>query len=411
MSAEQLAREGVLRYFARQPILDTEGRVHGYELLFRNAPEAELRRNSDEAVETMLDNAVIFGLEGLTNGLPAFVTCNAETLVEGLVLVFTPGLTVLCLAFKDAPPTRLVNAVRDLRARGYRFALDDFTWREELRPLAEQADYVRVDFRHFDRALKQRLSDLSEGPVIPVAQKVETREDYVAAAAKGFTLFQGSYFCRPILLKKRKAPANCGLHLQIVRELYRDPLDLRKVSELVRQDASLTYRLLRLVNSPIYAVQQEIRGIESAILAIGEVTFRRVVSVAVVSELNTDQPVEILQMALLRARFCELAAGKCGEDAGEQYLLGMLSLLPVMIGIPMEEIAPTMPLRGEICEALAGTSNPERRLLGWLEFHERGEWRACDEIAAANHLNPNELARYYEAAVRWSQSLLRAEAA
>jgi EAL and modified HD-GYP domain-containing signal transduction protein len=411
VSAEQPAREGELRYFSRQPILNATGHVHGYELLFRNGPKPGYRRDCGEAVETMLDSAVMFGLEGLTNGLPAFVACTEEALVKELVLVLTPSLTVLCLPASCAPSDKLVEALRSLKTRGYRLALDDFCWRDKLQPLVEQADYVRLDFRRFDAEEQRRLLRIRGGSTIAVAQKTETPEDYQAAEAKGFTLFQGNYFCRPVLLRKRKAPANCGLHFELVREIYRHPIDVGKIGQLVRRDASLTYRLLRLVNSPVYAIQQEIRRIESAILALGEETFRRVVSLAVMSELNMNQPVEILHLALIRARFCELSASRCDQAPAEQYLLGMLSLLPAMLGLPMEEITPTLPLRAEICEALAGTSNPERYLLDWLEFHERGEWTACDGIAAAHGLDRKELARRYEEAVVWAGTSLHSAAA
>ena len=218
----------------------------------------------------------------------------------------------------------------------------------------------------------------------------------------GFTLFQGDYFCHPVLLKKRKVPTSRLTHFEIVRELYHDPIDIRKVSELVRRDTSLTYRLLRLVNSPIYSIYQEVRSVESAIIILGETTFRRIVSLAVLSELNGDQPAAILHMALVRARFCELAAGLCGQDASEQYLLGMLSLLPAMLGVPMGEIVPMLPLRGQVCEALTGINNPERNLLGWLECHERGEWASCDRIVAAHQLNPSKLVQFYLEAVTWA---------
>ena len=240
------------------------------------------------------------------------------------------------------------------------------------------------------------------GSVALVAQKVETQDDYQRACAMGFTLFQGDYLCHPVLLKKRKVPASRLSHFEIVRELYHDPIDIRKVSELVRRDASLTYRLLRLVNSPIYSIYREVRSIESAIIVLGEATFRRIVSLAVLSELNMNQPAEILHMALVRARFCELAACLCGQDAAEQYLLGMLSLLPAMLGIPMEEIVPILPLRGQVCEALAGIKNPERNLLGWLEFHERGDWASCDRIVAAHGLNSSKLVQCYLEAVAWA---------
>ena len=178
-------------------------------------------------------------------------------------------------------------------------------------------------------------------------------------------------------------------------------------SQLVLRDPSLTYRLLRLVNSPIYAFHQEVRSIESAIVAVGEDTFRRIVSVSVLSELNSERPPAILQMALVRARFCELAAGWCRLDPAEQYLLGMLSLLPAMLQLPMEELTPSLPLRNEICEALQGTLNPERSLLAWLELHERGDWAGSDRMVEANGLSQERLMRAYADAVVWAEASLR----
>src|SRR5579863_7150291 len=88
---------GETRYIARQPILDLRGRVHGYELLSRTAPGAASILDAGTTACTMLDNAAIFGLEGLTNGLPAFVNCTLEALTEQLVLILTPGTTVLAI--------------------------------------------------------------------------------------------------------------------------------------------------------------------------------------------------------------------------------------------------------------------------------------------------------------------------
>jgi EAL and modified HD-GYP domain-containing signal transduction protein len=323
------------------------------------------------------------------------------------VLVLAPKSTVLAIRNSVEVTPRLVDACRELKNRGFRLALDDFTWKPKLQPLAELADYIRVDFTRFGVPERQYLRQLNCAPIAMVAKKVETQEDYGKACEEGFTLFQGDYFCHPVLLKKRKVPANRLLHFEIVRQLHHDPIDVRKVSQLVLRDASLTYRLLRLVNSPVYAIHQEVRSIESAIIAVGEETFRRIVSLAVLSELNGDAPPEILHMALVRARFCELAAGLCGLDPAEQYLLGMLSLVPAMLRLPMEELAPSLPLRSEICEALQGTMNPERSLLAWLEFHERGDWTGCDQLVQANGLSQEQLMQCYADAVVWAEAALR----
>ena len=395
---------GELRYVARQPILDKQGQVYSYDLLFRNAPQAILRRDADAAVETMLDNEVLFGLERLTNGVPAFITCNADALTEDLVLVLNPSLTVLAIPADVEPTPRLIEACRGLRSRGFRISLDDFSWNESAISLIEHVHYIRADFRKFDRAGREPLGKLDLAAISLVARNVETQDDYTQAIAKSFTLFQGSYFCNPVLLKQRKIPANRLFHFDIVRELYRDPIDIKKISHLLRSDASLTFRLLRLVNSPLYALRQEVRSIETAIMMLGEDAFRRSISLAIMSEMNSEQPVEILHMGLLRARFCELAARIFRQDPSEQYLLGLFSLLPAMLSVPMEEIVACLPLRGAVCEALTGVENSERSLLSWIEAHEQGKWETCDRIASAQGLHSSQLIVWYEEALIWAAS-------
>jgi len=406
---------GETRYVARQPILNLQGRVHGYELLFRDAPEEASRRDGDMAARTMLDNAVIFGLERFTNGLPAFVTCTVEALTEQLVHVLNPATTVLAIPADLEPTHELIDACRELKDQGFRLAIDDYTRKTKLQQVVELADYIRVDFTRIDASERQNLLRINCDTVAMVAKKVDTQQDYRQACLDGFTLFQGDYFCHPVLLQKRKVPANRLFHFEIVKHLHHDPIDVRLISKLVMRDASLTFRLLRLVNSPICAMQQEVRSIEAAIVVIGEDTFRRIVSLAVLSELNAEQPPEILHMALLRGRFCELAAGLFALDPGEQYLLGLLSLVPAMLRLPMEELIPSLPLRDRICEALQGKMNPERSLLTWLEFHERGNWEACDAIIQGNRLNrqhPSEsqLIQCYADAVVWAEAALRSAA-
>jgi EAL and modified HD-GYP domain-containing signal transduction protein len=403
---------GEVRYVARQPILNLLGRVHGYELLFRNAPETVFNRDTDTAARTMLDNAVLFGLEMFTNGLPAFVSCTMEAVTEQLVHVLSPKMAVLAIPASLEQTAKLVEACRDLKGQGFRIALDGFPAKANLRALLNLVDYIRVDLTQLDAEARQHLRRINRASIVRVAMKVDTPEDYQQACAEGFTLFQGNYFCHPVLLKKHKIPASRLFHFEIVKLLHHDPIDVHKVSQLVMRDASLTFRLLRLVNSPICAIQQEVRSIESAILVIGEDTFRRIVSLAVLSELNSDRPPEILQMALLRARFCELAAPVFGLDAAEQYLLGLLSLVPAMLCLPMEDLIPSLPLRDRVCEALQGDMNPERSLLSWMELHERGDWEACDAIVHANlpaeqRSTPEQLPKFYADAVVWAEAAVR----
>jgi EAL and modified HD-GYP domain-containing signal transduction protein len=243
-----------------------------------------------------------------------------------------------------------------------------------------------------------------------VAEKIETQEEHRLACREGFTLFQGYYFCRPLLMENRKIPANRLTQIEILRLLRDESIDIRKLTRLVKRDASLTYQLLRLVNSPMCAVRQEVSSIQAALLAVGEETFRRIATLAITSELNSGQPAEILRMAFVRGRFCELAAGLCALDPTEQYLLGLLSLLPAMLRVPMEELTPALPLRNEIRQAMEGAANPERCLLQWLECHEYGDWSGCDAVVATNGLNEELMISCYIEAVAWAEEVLRSVA-
>ena len=405
--AGQLDTPGVLRYVARQPILDLRGRVHGYELLFRAGPEAVFRGDGEFATRTMLDNSVLFGMDKLTGGLPAFVNCTADALTGGLLDILPPSMTVLEILETVDPTPQVIAACRKLKESGFRLALDDFSWSPKWAPLVELADYIKVDFMLLNAAervqLRQKLKPMA---VALIAEKIETQQDYKQACKEGFTYFQGYYFCRPLLLKGRRVPANRLFHIRIMELLQHNPMDFKQVGDLVKLDASLAYRLLRLVNSPACAIRQEVRSIEAALVAVGEDVFRRIATVALGSELNANRPPEVLRMAFVRGRFCELAAALCALDPTEQYLLGVFSLLPAMLEISMAELAPALPLREKIREALLGVLSRDGSLLMWAERYEHGDWVRCDAIAQSYGLNQGELVRCFQEAVIWAEAAL-----
>lgn len=404
------SQEG-LRYMARQPILDLRGHVHGYELLFRRGHEPSFCGDLEMASRTMFDNAVLFGLEKITGDLPAFFNCTSEVLTSQLAAILPAEHAVLEILETIEPTPEVIEACRKLKLQGFRLALDDFIWNPAFAPLVEIADYIKVDFRATNAEQRKELFGHLHGKSVRmVAEKVETLEEYQQACAEGFTLFQGYYFCRPVVMERRKVPANTLFHLEILKLVHTDPMDLDRLCELVKSDTSITYRLLRLVNSAAYAIRQEIRSIRSAVVLVGEDTFRRVATLAIASEMNAARPAEILRMALIRAQFCAFAAPHCRLDPTEQYLLGMLSMIPSMLQAPMEMVAPGLPLRAEVREALMGGANRERGPLAWIEAQEQADWDACDSIVTGIGIGCDDLFRCYTEAIPWAETVLRSVA-
>ena len=409
-SADADARPAeVVHYLSRQPILDLQGKVRAYALLFGGGAGSPESGAEDEA-RALLDSTVLIGLERLTGGLPAFVRCTAAMLKASLVEVLPADTTVLEIPSSLSPDPELIDACRRLKSGGFRLALDRFAWQPGIEPLVEMADYVKVDFSSTSASGRDLLlSMLGDSPAARIAQNVESQEQYAEASKERFALVQGYYFCRPALLKNRQIPANRLSQVEILRLLQDDNLNLQKLAQLVKRDASLTYRLLRFINSPACAMKQEIYSVQTALLVAGEDAFRRMATLAIASELNSGQPPELLRMAFVRGRFCELASMTYGMDCTEQYLLGLMSLLAAMLRQPMKDLTPLLPLREEIRRALEGEPLPERTLLAWLERYELGDWAACDQIAASNRLDANGLRDSFEEAVQWAEAALRRE--
>jgi EAL and modified HD-GYP domain-containing signal transduction protein len=396
----------LVRHIARQPVLDAKGRLFGYELLFRSGWDNVFSGDGDQATRTMLDNTLLFGVDQLSSGLPVFINCTRESLLRDLVLVLNPEQVILEVLETVVPDRAVIHACQKLRAKGYRFALDDFVWKPEIAPLVDLASFIKIDVLACPPVERKRLvRQLEQSPAELVAEKVEAPEDFEVFKREGFSLFQGYYFCRPMQTTLRRIPSNTRTHLELLSIVQQNPIDIRQVSLILRRDVSLTYRLMRLVNSPLYGRRQDIQSIEQALLIVGDTMFRRLVLLGITSEATGPQAAALLRLALHRSRFCELVAEKWRLDPDEQCLFGLMSLLPAMLRVKAEAIARILPMRPSLRDVLLGGASRERGPLNWLENFESGNWEICEALAKQFQIRESELATPYADAIQWADEV------
>lgn len=396
-----------LKFVARQPILDLQRQVHGYELLYRDGLTDHFLGDRDHACRVTLDNTLLFSMGKLTGNAIAFVNCTHDVLVERLVTVLPPKAVVLEIMETVSPDSEVIRACNELREMGYKFALDDFDLRLDAELLIPLADYIKIDFLSCPPNKRQIIrKKIADARVSLVAEKVESQAEFANAVQEGFEYFQGFYFCRPELMATREIPVGYQNYLSLLRALGKEPLELREVEALVKRDASLCFRLLRLVNSALMGLKQEITSVMAALLTIGDQQFRKLAWISLAAQFNGAQPAELLVMAFSRGRFCELNAAYIGENPDEQYLLGLFSLFPAILRLDVEDIIPTLPFRKEIIAALRQVSNSERILLSCVEEYERGNWQKCSEYCDALHIPEPLLAANYLESVCWAREAL-----
>ena len=243
------------RFVARQPILTTEEKLFGYELLFRDGTEDYFRASDAEAASrSTLSTSMLIGLDVLCGGHRAFVNCTREVLLKDYVTLLPSPITVVEVLESVEPDDLVVAACQRLKQAGYMIALDDFVLDDPRAALADFADIIKIDIKltNLDQA-NEIIHKYGPWRSRMLAEKVETREEFLAAKKAGFLYFQGYFFRRPETLKAHEIPANQLNYLRIWQAIAKPQLNIREIEVVIKCEASLCYRLLRYLNSPVSA--------------------------------------------------------------------------------------------------------------------------------------------------------------
>ena len=393
-------------FVGRQPIYNNKLEVMAYELLYRSNQENHAQfLDGDVATTEVIINAFLeMGLEQLVGRYPAFINLSRAFIVGDRPLPLSHKRVVLEVLEDIEPDAELIEALRKLARQGYIIALDDFVHRPEFEPLLELAHIVKVDVLGVEpEVLAQRVNRLRRGNLKLLAEKVETHEQFEHCKQLGFDYFQGYFFCKPNVVQRRVNPANRLVLLGLMAELQHPQTDLQKLEQLVAQDATLTYRLLRYVNSPCVAMRRKIESLRRALVIIGSNTIKNWITLILLTRLD-DKPRELMVTALVRAKMCELLGAAHNEHGLDRFFtVGLLSTLDAMLDKPIEELLEGLPLVDEIKAALLRYEGLLGSVLRRVLNYEQGAW---GELGTA--LTAGVYQQSYLEAVQWANDSITA---
>jgi c-di-GMP-related signal transduction protein len=402
-------------FVSRQPILDAAGKVFGYELLHRTtsvAPGAQGETVEAAGARGLTDVVLGLGLDTLAEGKPAFLNFTRDLLIGQAATLLPAAKTVIQLRRGLQVDDDVVSACQELHGAGYQLALD-FISDPESERLLPFVKFLKIDVRSMSSAAAATLvKRFSAGSAKVIAEKVESAEAFKEAKAAGFSLFQGYYFCRPITCKATALPQRKLAYMQLLSALRQPNIGVREIEEIVKHDVSLSYRVLRCVNSAAFGLRSEVTSIRQALIMIGIAPIRKWVSVWSIAGLTSGATSELATVSLLRARCCELLGEKLGGRVAESemFLLGLCSLLDAILDRPLEEAIADLPLPVDVRAALLGGSNEARQILDVVIAYENGNWDEALEKARALGLTEDSPATVYSEALKWARELSRAAA-
>lgn len=397
-------------YVARQAILDRDKNVYGYELLFRDGKQNCFPNVApDEATSKILaSNHLTLGLDEITNGQISFINFYEDTLLYRFPTSLDP-MNVVIEIVETAPISKaLLAACKHIKQLGYKLALDDHDFDPKWDVFLPYIDIVKVDVRESDyETIAKHVPKFIEAKVKIIAEKVETYEEFEQYKELGCHYFQGYFYAKPEVIKQKNIPNNKLSLIELIGESAKPEMNFDRINDIIERDVALSYMLLRFINNPTVNKRHKITSLRHALNYMGEVELKKFIALLALANLGDSKPMELLQVSLIRAKFCELLSQQRGdsENPPKGFLVGLFSLIDAMLDRKMENLLENLPLSDDLNEALCGQKN---NLLFYLELaktFETANWLRTRKLAQALKVEQKILHGIYNQSVVWSNAM------
>jgi EAL and modified HD-GYP domain-containing signal transduction protein len=367
----------------RQPVLDADMGLLGYELLI-------------EGAAVVGDALSDIGLETLTGNHVAWLPLDRELLIDVGPVPVRSDRVVLQVRAGDGADQGLRDAVRTLSSRGTCVALDAFAYRPELEPLLDVAWGVKLDLAtHGAEGVRAQVGALAGRELVLVATSVDTNDDFSLCRELGFVAFQGAFLAEPEIVPGRAVPTQSVGALGTLADLQ-SSVEFEDLERAIMRDVGLSHKLLRYANSAVFARRQRVGSVREAMTLLGARPVRRWATALALAGVP-DQPHALLVTALVRARMCELLSDDPAR-ADRAFTVGMFSVINRLLGLPMREALETLPLDDDVVGALLRGEGVEGRCLRVVLAWELGDFSAGDALTGGRE----RVARAYRDAVAWA---------
>lgn len=400
----------------RQAIVNDRREVFGYELFDRSTAADAHTAASDAA---LLFNALSYsGTEMLVGRKVVFINCTHESLAGGHLELIHPDKVVLEIPTlgEDATPAQIeerLSIFSVLKQRGFRLAFDQNLLRRAYVSWLPMASFIKLDMQAFPLESAEALVKFTRTHTQAqiVAEKVETEQQFTHMLSLGVDLFQGYWFAKPDLVQaKAVRPAQATI-IQLIN-LVRNQGSTDDIEQLLKKDPTLSFNLLRFINSSGFGLSCEITSFRHAVMILGlKKLFRWAALLMTTSRAGGSAPV-VGQTAVVRGRLMELLARELlsPEEADNAFVVGVFSLLDVMLGMPLDKALESVALPQPVLDALLHHRGVFAPFLDLTLACERGDDTAFAQAANALHLSNHQVNWAHLQALTWADSLAEEEA-
>lgn len=389
----------------RVPIYTDTFDVFGYELSFCSgeALGTGTKDSEDRWAETVRQAGQTLDLKDLVGDSRAMLRVPFGFLSVCERLAWPKSQVVVAVPGDVLDDNTAEEAVSRLAEEGFTIALHNPTCDlTELRRAAGFVSICSLDARTLN-GFKTHWTANHDQALHLLVRDVETPDQYDRFCKLGFDYYEGVFFERPRPIHSSDIPGNRLAVLELLGRLHDPNVEIAEAEAIITRDLTLSYKLLRLVNSAFFGVTKRVDSIRRAVIFLGLQRIKNWASVILVNSVDY-RPRELLITAMVRARACELLAEQLKRPNTERYYIaGLFSLLDAIMDVPIGNILRHLNLDDSINEALLRGSGPIGKILRAVIAFERaepGEIHGCQ-------FEPGVPARVYLESIRWATDARR----
>ena len=326
-----------------------------------------------------------------------------------------PQLTALEINESIDPTDEVIARCQYLHDQGTLLAINDVGRVDAARgTLLALVDIIKVNIMWLDAdGLSALVGQLKPFGKTLLAEKVETTEQFALCQSLGFDLFQGYYFAKPtIIVGKRLNPSQLALIRLLA--LVMEDAETSALENAFKVEPGLTVNMLRLTNSVSCGLSTKITSLRHAITILGRRQLQRWLQLLVYTNpKGTTQGVDpLLQLAATRGRLMELLAERVQprnrEFADQAFMVGIMSLMPTLLGMAMAEILAQLPVMPRVKQALIEYGGQHGHLLRLVESTEQTDHEVQELVLGqASGINAEFLGTCLAQALSWANNLGR----
>ena len=405
-------------FLGRQPILGREQKLFAYELFFRDGLIATGNRaeilDPTHATATVIANAFAeLSTNDVLGPYRGFINVDRDILFSDLIEALPQQLVALEILESVKPTPEVLARCQQLHDLGFMLAADDVIEVNELsRPLLALADIIKVDIQNMEagrlRAVVEQLKPFGKKLL---AEKVETAEQLSLCQSLGFDLFQGYFFAKPTLIVGKKLNPSQLVLIRLLGLVFEDA-DTSAIEAAFKTEPGLTVNMLRLTNSVACGLSINVTSLRHAITILGRRQLQRWLQLLIFTtpKGGTQGVNPLLQLAATRGRVMELIAERVvprnREFADHSFMVGIMSLMPTLLGIQMADILGQLPVALRVKQALMDYAGQHGLMLRLVEATEQPDSSALEEpLSHLSAINADFLGACLTQGLAWANGL------